>query len=77
MSSGNLLKQLFASYKRGDTKEFYVIAQEIIAEEEQRNHHVLARDLKKILENNNGKSVSSINKFDLEPLPKDSERGGT
>lgn len=77
MASGDLLKRLFTSYRRGDSKEFYIAAQELIAEEEQRNHHILARDLQKILENGNGRPVSSIRRFDLDQLPQDRERGTT
>ena len=77
MASGDLLKRLFASYRRGDSKEFFIAAQELIAEEEQRNHHVLARDLQKILENGNGRPVSSVRRFDLDQLPQDRERGTT
>ncbi len=77
MSSGDLLKRLFASYRKGDSKEFMVVAEELISEEEQRKHHVLARDLQKILENGNGRSVSSVRRFDFEQLPLDRERGTT
>ena len=77
MASGDLLKRLFASYRRGDSKEFFIAAQELITEEEQRNHHVLARDLQKILENGNGRPVSSVRRFDLDQLPQDRERGTT
>lgn len=75
MSSGELLKKLFSSYRRGDSKEFIIVAQELIAEEEQRNHHVLARDLKKILEDGTTRPVSSVRRFDLEQIPQDRERG--
>lgn len=77
MASGDLLKRLFASYRRGDSKEFNNAALELIAEEEQRNHHVLARDLQKILENGNGRPTSSVRRFDLEQIPQDRERGTT
>jgi SpoVK/Ycf46/Vps4 family AAA+-type ATPase len=77
MASGDLLKRLFLSYRRGDSKEFFAAAQELIAEEEQRNHHVLARDLQKILDNGNGRPVSSIRRFDFDQLPQDKERGTT
>ncbi len=77
MSSGDLLKRLFSSFRRGDPKEFYVVAQELIEEEEQRNHHVLASDLKKILENGVSRPNSSVRRFDLDQLPQDRERGTT
>jgi SpoVK/Ycf46/Vps4 family AAA+-type ATPase len=77
MASGDLLKRLFASYRRGDSKEFFLVAREVIADEEQRNHHVLAQDLQKILENGTNRPVSSIQRFDLDQLPQDRERGTT
>ena len=75
MASGDLLKRLFTSYRRGDSKEFYVAAHELIIEEEQRKHHVLARDLKKILDNGNGHPLSSVYHLDFDQLPQDRERG--
>ena len=77
MTSGDIIKRLFASYKRGDSKEFFIAAHELIAEEEQRNHHVLAKDLQNILDNGNGRPVSSVRRFDLDQLPQDRERGTT
>ncbi len=77
MASGNLLKRLFTSYRRGDSKEFFIAAQDLISEEEKRNHHVLAHDLQKILDNGNSRSVSSVRRFDLDQLPQDRERGTT
>lgn len=77
MASGDLIKRLFSSYRKGDSKGFYNAAQDLISEEEQRNHHVLARDLQKILENGNGRPTSSVHRFDLEQIPQDRERGTT
>lgn len=77
MTSGDLLKKLFSSYRKGDSNEFYSIAQRIIDYEAQRNHHVLARDLHKILINNTERPISAIRRFDFEKLPQDRERGTT
>lgn len=77
MTSGDLLKRLFSSYRKGDSTEFLFVAKEMIDEEDQKNHHVLARDLQKILDNGNGKSFNSIRRFDLEKIPLDKERGTT
>ena len=75
MTSGDILKRLFASFQRNDSLEFYKTAKDLIAEEEQRNHHVLAHDLQKILDNGNGKTISSFHKYNFEQLPQDKERG--
>jgi len=51
MSNGDLLKQLFRNYKEHNNLGFETVAQQIIAEERQKNHHVLAGDLQRILAN--------------------------
>lgn len=51
MSNGDLLKQLFRKYKSQDSGGFELIAQQIIDEERQKNHHLLANDLERILAN--------------------------
>ncbi len=40
MASGDLLKQLFRNYTNHDTPGFEAVAQQIIAEERQKNHHL-------------------------------------
>ena len=77
MSSGDLLKKLFISQKKDDVKEFYAVALELIAEEERKNHHVLAQDLLRIIENGSSRPTSSVRKFDFDQLPQDRERGTT
>lgn len=47
--AGRELKQLFRAYRDGDELAFRRAAQEIIADEEAKNHLALARDLRKIL----------------------------
>lgn len=47
--AGRELKQLFRAYREGDELAFRRAAQEIIADEEAKNHLALARDLRKIM----------------------------
>lgn len=70
MSSGDLLKQLFRKYKIGDDSGFETIARQIIAQEREKNHHVLATDLQRILYN--GAGIPSTNGH-FKPLPQDKE----
>ena len=49
MARGELMKKLLASYGRDD--EFRAVAEQIILEEEQKNNRVLARTLRRSLEN--------------------------
>jgi SpoVK/Ycf46/Vps4 family AAA+-type ATPase len=74
MPSGNLLKKLFRSYKQYDNETFYSVALEIVQEEKQKNHNILARDLLMILENGNGVRASSAHLADFKRLPRDRER---
>jgi SpoVK/Ycf46/Vps4 family AAA+-type ATPase len=75
MASGDLLKILFRSFKQGDEATFYDTAQQIIAEEKQKNHNILAQDLQMILANGKSKPISSPKLYDFEKLPRDRERG--
>jgi SpoVK/Ycf46/Vps4 family AAA+-type ATPase len=47
--AGRELKQLFRAYREGDELAFRRAAQEIISDEEAKNHLALARDLRRIL----------------------------
>ncbi|RQZ64049.1 ATP-binding protein [Burkholderia sp. Bp9004] len=49
MARGELMKKLLASYGRDD--EFRAVAEQIIVEEEQKNNRVLARALRRTLDN--------------------------
>jgi hypothetical protein len=46
MASGELLKKLFKSYKQRDGEGFYAAAMQIVAEEQDKNHNLLARELR-------------------------------
>jgi SpoVK/Ycf46/Vps4 family AAA+-type ATPase len=75
MPSGDALRRLFKSYKQLDADGFHAAAYELINEEKQKKHNILARDLQRILENGNGKSVNNYQISELQRLPKDTERG--
>ena len=49
MANGKLLKQLIRSGTEGDFSAFRSAAKEVIAEERQKHHHLLANDLETIL----------------------------
>ena len=51
MTRGELLRKLFKSYVSNDEHSFKSVALEIIAEEQQKQNHALARDLLELLEN--------------------------
>lgn len=73
MARGELLRKLFASYTRHDDDHFRSAALEIIAEEEQKQNHALAKDLLRMLENPPTLKPPGAAPFS-EQLPKDKER---
>ncbi len=75
MARGELLRKLFLSHQRGNEEEFRAAALEVIAEEEKKSNHRLAKDLLRILENG-GSSVSGqpFSPGNIGLLPKDRER---
>lgn len=75
MARGELIRKLFLSHRRGSDEEFRSAAMEVIAEEERKSNHRLAKDLLRILENN----TPAVSQKPLFPangnsLPKDQER---
>ena len=75
MARGELLRKLLISHRRGNDDEFRAVALEVIAEEEKKSNHRLARDLLRIMENN-GLSASprSVSPGSSNGIPKDRER---
>lgn len=72
-----LIKKLFAAYAEGDREKFLKISEEIINEEERKNHHLLAKELRKILFDNekyNNRNYAKRYKANI-PIPRDSDRG--
>ncbi|WP_342154063.1 AAA family ATPase [Methylorubrum sp. SB2] len=57
MARGELMKRLLASYGRDE--EFRAVAEQIILEEEQKNNKVLARSLRKTLDNSSHRPATA------------------
>jgi len=75
MARGELLRKLFLSHRRGNNEEFRSAALEIIADEEKKNNHHLAKDLLRIIENNNSILPSKpLSLGNGGTLPRDRER---
>ena len=51
VARGELLRKLFLSHQRGIDEEFRSVALEVIADEQKKNNHLLAKDLMRIIEN--------------------------
>src|SRR5215217_1829415 len=67
MARGELMKKLLASYGRDD--EFRAVAEQIILEEEQKNNRVLARSLRKTLDNTSNRQSRPQALAPLIPFP--------
>jgi len=67
MARGELMKKLLASYGQDD--EFRAVAEQIILEEEQKNNRVLARSLRRTLENAPAKPKPMLGLAPLLPFP--------
>jgi SpoVK/Ycf46/Vps4 family AAA+-type ATPase len=77
MARGEILRKLFKSFSRNEREEFLAAAQELIEEERNKNHILLARDLEKLLHNGNGyikplaSNITPWNQFPEPPKDKD------
>ena len=75
MSNGKLLRQLIRSGAEGDLDAFRGVAKQVIAEERQKQHHLLAKDLEEILYgHSNGPSSPALRNL-AATIPEDRERG--
>lgn len=73
MANGKLLRRLIRSGSEGDIDAFRGAAKQVIEEERQKQHHLLASDLEAIL---HGRSTSSpALRFPTPAVPEDRERG--
>jgi SpoVK/Ycf46/Vps4 family AAA+-type ATPase len=74
MASGKILRQLIKSGATGDLQAFRQASEAVIREERQKQHHLLANDLEKLLY---GEYVSASPGLHIltEQLPVDQERG--
>ncbi len=77
MARGEILRKLFKSFSHNDREEFLAAAMEIIEEERNKNHVLLARDLEKLLHNGNvstkplATNSNPLNQFPDPPKDKD------
>lgn len=74
MATGDLIRELFSSYKQGDDEQFRAIAHKIIEEERNKNHNILARDLERIIEQSTPKTLHRASP-NWQKLPTDRESG--
>lgn len=75
MARGELLRKLFLSHRRENNEEFYAVALEVIAEEEKKSNHKLAKDLMRILENGRSAMPARLEgPVNIDSLPRDGER---
>jgi len=74
MARGDLLKRLFLTYLQRNDDSFRSVAMEIIAEEQKKNHMLLAGELQRILSNSVMNNSTVEAPYDLSSLPKDRER---
>ncbi len=72
MARGELLRKLFASYSSRDDHDFRGAALQIIAEEQQKQNHTLARELLDMLDN--PPATETLPKLPPDVLPRDKER---
>lgn len=76
MANGKILRQLFKAGTLGDSAAFRLASEAIIEEERQKQHHLLANDLEKILYGGDAHAQSPGRKFAFEyDIPVDKERG--
>jgi len=75
VASGRLLRQLIKSGVEGDSRAFRLLSEEVIKEEREKQHHLLAGDLEKILYG--APAPIEATKHSLAALPSDKDRGST
>ena len=75
MSNGKLLRSLIRSGAEGDVDAFRGVAKKVIAEERQKQHHLLASDLETILYGRSRTPSSPALRGLVETIPEDRERG--
>ena len=75
MANGKLLRQLIRSGAEGDLDAFRSVAKEVVADERQKQHHLLANDLETILYGRARTPSSPALRSLVEAIPEDRERG--
>ena len=74
MASGKLLRQLIKSGTQGDASGFRAASEAVIKEEREKNHHLLANDLERLLYGDQatvGKSARKLQSLPSVPTNKD------
>ncbi len=74
MASGKILRQLIKAGSHGDIVAFKQVSEAVIREERQKQHHLLANDLEKILYGTPTGEGTILHHFS-ERIPTDQERG--
>ena len=74
MANGKLLRQLVRSGADGDVEAFRGVAKELVAEERQKHHHLLANDLETILYGRTQSLASPAMRGLANAIPEDRER---
>jgi AAA+ superfamily predicted ATPase len=78
MASGKLLRQLIKSGVQGDAAGFRSASETVIKEEREKNHHLLANDLERLLYGGQTATGNGIRKFHgLPSLPTNKDNGLT
>lgn len=76
MVKGDILRKLFKSFSQNNREEFYNVAMEVIQEERDKNHILLARDLEKMLQFTPQKTSYNNSPWNAYPdVPKDKDSG--
>lgn len=77
MASGDLLRKLLQSYQRRDDQAFEYFARQLVSEERQKHHHLLADDLERLLDgsgHSEGQRSPALAPLRRSDIPKDRER---
>jgi len=75
MASGKVLRQLIKAGANGDIESFRKVTEAVIQDERQKQHHLLANDLEKILYGEHLKSEKQLDRNVLPLPPTDKEQG--
>jgi AAA+ superfamily predicted ATPase len=76
MASGKLLRQLIKSGTLGDAASFRSASEAVIKEEREKNHHLLANDLERLLYGGQSITCNGVRKFQgISDLPTNKDSG--
>lgn len=79
-TTGESIRKMLIAHYKGDEEAFRTAAEEYVAEERRKNHHIVARDLERLIGNFSGSQSFSLDSLNLlgvpsQNLPHDKERG--